>query len=383
VRICFVSAALPGIPCGVGDYTHRLATALMAEGVEPVVVTASRPGLRSDLPYEIRTVETEWRLGEMPRIAGTVLRTRPDVVHIEFPGSGYGRGFGATTLPWALLARRPRLATAMTFHEFDGLSRRFRVRLAAGALPCRLVVTVGGDLTQSVRRYLGWRPALRVVEIPIAANIGPGAATGRPPAPLRHRRGELLVGYWGFMRPDKGIDTLLDAFAELRTTGRPARLVLAGDPGPDGDYVRAVRDRLAGEDLRDDVVVTGTLSEEELSAVLGELDVCALPFRDGLTPNRGTYLAAVAHGVPVVTTSLTGATTDAARNTRFVEPGEPHALAAAISGLAGGREAAAPGREPGGRSRREPRAIHDPGADWAEIARRHVDAYRGILGTRA
>jgi glycosyltransferase involved in cell wall biosynthesis len=369
VRICFVSAALPDISCGVGDYTHHLATALAAEGVEPLVVTASRPGLRSDLPYEVRTLETAWRFGELPRLAGAVSRTRPDVVHIEFPGSGYGRGFGATTLPWALLARHPRLPAAMTFHEFDRLSRRFRLRLAGGALPCRLVVTVGPDLTRSVRRHLGRWPGLHVVEIPIAANVAPSAAGRRPRPTLRHRSGELLVGYWGFLRPDKGIETLLDAFAELRTSGRRVRLILAGDPGPDVDYVRAVGAGLEREGFGDDVIVTGALAEEELSAVLGELDVCALPFRDGLTPNRGTYLAAVAHGVPVVTTSLAGADDDPARHTRFVEPGNPSALAEAILATADGRRPA--------------RAVHDPGPEWAEIARRHLDAYRAVLGKRA
>ena len=372
MRICFVSAALPDIACGVGDYTSHLATALARQGVEPVVVTAARPGLRTDLPFEVGTFMTSWRFGEMPSIASAVLATRPDVVHIEFPGTGYGRGFGVTALPWAVLARRPSLATAITFHEFDALSRRFRCRLAAGALPCRLVVTPGGNLTAAVRRYLGWRPGLRVAEIPIASNLAPtnlaGSAPESPAATrhdsLRRRPGELIVGYWGFLRPDKGVETLIDAFAQIRET-RPARLVIAGDPGPDEEHARYISGRVAAAGIADDVLRTGPLDGVALSEVIDAFDVCALPFRDGLAPNRGTYAGAVAHGVPVVTTRLAGPGEDAEARTRFVRPNDPAALARAIL-----ESTDAP---------RAPRIARNPSADWTEIARRHIDAYRSVL----
>ncbi len=191
MRICFVSAALPRIACGIGDYTDRLASALAAAGAEPVVVTAARPGLRSDLPYEVSPVTTDWRFAGTPRLARAVLRTHPDIVHIEFPGSGYGRGFGVTALPWALLAARPRLPVALTFHEFDRLSRRHQLRLAAGALPCRLVVTPGAELTRAVSRYLGRRPGLRIAEVPLASNVIPGSPGDLVAQDFRREPGEL------------------------------------------------------------------------------------------------------------------------------------------------------------------------------------------------
>jgi glycosyltransferase involved in cell wall biosynthesis len=364
LRICIVSAALPEIACGIGDYTHRLATALAAAGAEPVVVTAARPGLRSDLPYEVRTVSTRWRLADAASVSRAVSRTRPDIVHIQFPGSGYGRGFGVTALPWVLLAAHPRLPVALTFHEFDRLSRRHRLRLAAGALPCRLIVAPGADLAGAVGRYLGRRPGLRIAEIPLASNVIPAQRAELAPEEFHRDPGELIVGYWGFLRPDKGIEALIESFARVRAVRR-ARLVIAGDPGPDAAYARRVDRLIELAGLEDDTLRTGPLPADRLSPALLGLDVCVFPFRSGLTSNRTSYAAAVAHGLSIVTTSRTARGFDEGTNTRFVDPGDVTALGDAILEAAG---------------RPRLRVATDPASEWASIARRHLELYREVLG---
>lgn len=364
MRICFVSAALPDTACGIGDYTHRLATALTAAGAEPVVVTTARPSLRPDLPYMVRGIRTSWRLAEAASLARAILRTHPDIVHIQFPGSGYGRGFGVTALPWILLAARPSLPVAITLHEFDRLSPRHRLRTAAGALPCRLVVAPSADLVRAAGRYLGWRPGLRLEEIPLASNLIPARPAELVAEEFHREPGELVAGYWGFLRPDKGLETLVEAFRRVRSV-RKARLVIAGDPGPDTDYARQFHELIERAGLANDTLITGPMPAERLSATLLGFDVCVLPFRDGVTSNRGTYAAAVAHGLPVVTTSLNERGPDGRTNTRFVGPGDVAGLADAIL-----EYAASPRLDPPANTKGE----------WASIAERHLELYREVLG---
>jgi glycosyltransferase involved in cell wall biosynthesis len=361
VRICLVSAALPDVPCGIGDYTDHLARGLTAAGVEIVVVTTDQPGLRTASAYEVRPVATRWLLGDTARVARAVGGARADLVHIQFPGSGYGRGFAVTTLAWALKAGHPRRPVAITLHEFDRLSRRHRLRVAAGALPCRLVVAPGTELAKAARRWIGWRPGTRVVEIPLASNVIPAQVS---PAAYRRSAGELVVGYFGFLRPDKGVETLLEAFAKIRSE-RAARLVIAGDPGPDTDYAAAIRRSVDVRGLGPDTLFTGPLTPDGLSAALLGFDVCVLPFRDGLTANRGSYSAALAHGLPVVTTTMQPRGLDPARSTLYVAPGDVAALSQAII-----EHGSAPHRPPSTATARE----------WEAIAARHVELYREILG---
>lgn len=363
LRICLVSAALPDVPCGIGDYTHNLAAALLAENVEPVVVTTTRPGLRAAFPYETRPIATTWVLPDLARIAHHVLGTRPDLVHVQFPGFGYGRGFAVTSLPWALRLARPRLPEAITLHEFDRLSRRHRFRVGTGLVACRLVVSPSPGCLAAARAYARLHRGSQLALVPLASNLLPPPADVPGGRDAGRAAGELVVGYFGFLRPDKGLDTLVEAFAQVRER-QPARLVIAGDPGPDADFVDHLRSLVAERGLLPDTLFTGALPAERLSATLRGFDVCVLPFRDGLAPNRGSYAAAVALGLPVITTSADRRGLDGPNRTFFVAPGDAAALRDAI--LA--RSAGTPG-EPDG----------DVAAEWRAIARRHVELYRECL----
>jgi glycosyltransferase involved in cell wall biosynthesis len=362
VRICLVSAALPDASCGIGDYTDRLAVAMAHDGADVTVVTTAQAGLRTPRIYAVRPLATDWSFGDLPRICRTILATRPEIVHVQFPGNGYGRGFGVTTLPWALVALRPRLPVALTLHEFDALTRRQRLRIAAGAIPVRLIVTPSPGVDRSVGRYLGWRPWSSSASIGIASNIEPAVDGAAPAVDFRRQPDELVVGYWGFVRPDKGIEWLIPAFARVRAT-RPARLVMAGDPGPDLDHMNRVRELMEQAGIAADVVFTGALSRERLSASLRGFDVCVLPFRDGLSGNRGSYSAAVAHGLPVVTTSADGSVLGRVGTTWYVPPRDSAALAEAMLAQA--------------EMPRGPLSSTVAG-EWGSIASRHLALYRGL-----
>jgi glycosyltransferase involved in cell wall biosynthesis len=88
------------------------------------------------------------------------------------------------------------------------------------------------------------------------------------------------------------------------------------------------------------VAWTGYVEAEEVSAAFLAADVCALPFRDGVSFLHGTFHAALVHGVPIVTTRprLDLPELVHGENVWFVPPQDPEALAAAIGHLAGAPE---------------------------------------------
>ncbi|HEX9015413.1 MAG TPA: glycosyltransferase, partial [Chloroflexota bacterium] len=53
------------------------------------------------------------------------------------------------------------------------------------------------------------------------------------------------------------------------------------------------------------VVLTGHATPSEVSAHLLAADIAVLPFRDGVSLRRGSLLAVLEHGLPVVTTAPT------------------------------------------------------------------------------
>jgi glycosyltransferase involved in cell wall biosynthesis len=327
LKICFISGALPEVSCGIGDYTDSLAHALAQRDHEVVVITTASPDLRSHVDYRVVPLQTEWSLGEAGKVAAAVRREHPDVLHVQFPGTGYGRGFGACFAPWAVRLRGSRPLLVTTLHEFQTLRLRYRARLAVAVSACDLVIAPDPDELASIQRYLRWRPGLETAMIPVAANVWPSGET--PGAGMPQKGTELVIGYWGFIRPDKGVDLLLEAFAQVLRT-HPARLILAGDAGSEAEYIASMWRRAQELGVSASIRTTGKLPSEQLSAELQSFDVCVLPFRDGLSRNRSTYAGAVAHGLYVVTTGLHKRGFEPETNTTFVPPNDRDGLVSAI-----------------------------------------------------
>jgi glycosyltransferase involved in cell wall biosynthesis len=104
--------------------------------------------------------------------------------------------------------------------------------------------------------------------------------------------------YLGALEPRKNLESLIDAFAQLRRRGRGEALVLAGSG--DGDYETSLKDRAIGLGLTlaDDVHFLGHVDDADLAALYSTSDLFVFPSNYegfGLPP-----LEAMACGVPVV-----------------------------------------------------------------------------------
>jgi glycosyltransferase involved in cell wall biosynthesis len=217
-------------------------------------------------------------------------------------------------------AHRPAEVAALAAAELDvphGFSAHARdVRkvddLGARAAAAACVIACNDDVAADLRGA-GARPTL----VPHGVDLD----RFRPsPAPARRELALLAVGR---LVPKKGFDVLVAAAARLTF---PFRLRIVGD-GPE-------RERLVGLDER--VELAGPVTHDELPALYAAADVVVVPSvedadgdRDGL-PN--VVLEAMASCRPVVASDV-GAIASAGAGL-LVPPGDPGALAAALTDLA-------------------------------------------------
>jgi glycosyltransferase involved in cell wall biosynthesis len=187
------------------------------------------------------------------------------------------------------------------------LARRLMVRGAAGAF-------VPGTAAAEYARALG------VELIEIAPNAVDTSLFERAAVDRSGRNGCRFL-YAGRLDPEKGLDTLLEAFGDL-----PGDLVLVGD-GADAARLRA----LAGERVH----FAGAKDRDELIAEYAAADVFVLPSRSepwGMVLNE-----AAAAGLPLVATEEAGAARDLiedGRNGFRVPAGDIDALRDRLSRLA-------------------------------------------------
>lgn len=122
----------------------------------------------------------------------------------------------------------------------------------------------------------------------------PDVAVGPPPA--WRRRGELVVGTVGGLRPEKNHARLLRVFAALPANGLLLRLVLVGD----GSERRPLARLAAGLRIADRVTFTGFLADPR--PALRAFDVFALSSDTEQMPYG--VVEAMASGLPVVSTDV-------------------------------------------------------------------------------
>ena len=417
--ILMVTGEYPPRIGGVGDYTALLSSHLAELGARVVVLTTGEaaPGpfsiesrRRSTIdgqaseplppPQTSGSVATDhvrvlrldrpWGFSSWMEVASAALQSCCQIVHIQYQAAAFGMHLAANLLPGYLRLRLPRAKSVVTFHDLRvpyllpkaGPLRRGAI-LALDALSHTCVVTNQADLhalggpgaVGSARKPKRWL-------IPIASNI-----PCSPPQDFDRQRWRRLLGidddtfllcYFGFMNDSKGVEFLLSALQLLAARGVNARLlILGGETGDIDPSNRAYSERIerlvVSLHLEDRVHWTGFLPPQEVSAALLSCDLCVLPFRDGASLRRGSLLAAIAHGVPTLTTipEQDEPLLADGENVAMVERDSPEALARAIGRLQG--DAPERHRLAEGASALASRFT------WPDIARRHLQLYDTLL----
>jgi glycosyltransferase involved in cell wall biosynthesis len=225
----------------------------------------------------------DWRLGRTPALLRATAMAQPDAILMQYPTEAFSRGLA----PPAFAISQRIAPLVVTLHEFSTARiLRKAADLGVCARARHVVLTTDTEHRAVCRAYppLGRRSSV----IPIGSNI-----PGREWQP----REAFGVVYFGQIRPEKGIEEFLD-LAEA-AAGVAATFQIVGSPLPRfQDYFESVRTRAASLGV---TLLLGA-SEQDVSAALATASLCYLPFPDGATMRRGSLMAALECGVPVLTT---------------------------------------------------------------------------------
>ncbi len=161
------------------------------------------------------------------------------------------------------------------------------------------------------------------VDAPVSSEAGRAAMARR----LGLREGDAVVGALSRLEPEKGIDVLVDAAAELAARVPSLRVVIAGS----GSQETKLRQRIAARGLGDRVSLVGFVSE--VGDFLSCLDVYVQPSRSESSPL--SVVEAMAMSLPVVASRVGGVPEQVGQRQTglLVPPDDPKALAEAIEAI--------------------------------------------------
>lgn len=300
---------------GVGDFTYEVGRALHELGAAVTVLTSTAAGPpRHEGGLRVEPRLARWGWDSWRTILRTAEEVEADVLNIQYQAAVYGMHPAINFLPLRLRAWKHRPGVVVTFHDlrvpylFPKAGRvRWWVVLALARWSDAVIVTNEEDLETLAPYPLSPAPYL----IPIGSNIEPRPPVAYDRDAWRARWGvgpeDILLSYFGFLNESKGGETLIRALDRVVKQGYRARLLMVGGKWGSSDptnvaYARRVEALIDELGLSERVMWTGYTSSEEVSANLLASDICVLPYRDGASFRRGSLMAALAHGLPIVTT---------------------------------------------------------------------------------
>jgi glycosyltransferase involved in cell wall biosynthesis len=247
----------------------------------------------------------KWNIRGIFNALGLLRRQKPQAVIIEYPTHGYKRHVSIAFLPWLIRLFMPKVKILITVHEFPSHSILQKLRGLFGFLMCHHLAIVAPYYRECI---LQWSPWLKkkITHIPVGSTITRQHVDLSHSEAMRTRHnispGTPTVIYFGVLRPSKGIEFLMEAFCMFRVAYPTGRLFMIGHAA--GSYIKETLIPLQKHlQIEDSITFTGRCTELEISSLFTLASMCVLPFPDGFTPRRTSFMAALDHEIPIITTT--------------------------------------------------------------------------------
>ena len=264
-----LTGTYPPERCCVGDYTQHL-------------LSAHNSGSWTLLYLK------RWRWCDLKHNMAQLRRYTDINLNMQYPTMGYGVSLVPHVLAvYAVLFLHKKLY--ITVHEYSQLGWKGKAALNLLFLFAKDVIFTTSFEYDCARHHNPWMRKGKVVKI--RSNIP--AATVKP---MANRNWDL--GYFGYIRPLKGIEDFISVAERLRQQGK--RVYVMGQVQPE---FTSFHQPLLRELEQKGITYFGNKSQKEVAEMLADTKIMYLSYPDGLSERRGSFLAAVTNGAAVVSTN--------------------------------------------------------------------------------
>jgi glycosyltransferase involved in cell wall biosynthesis len=296
---------------GVGDYTAALASALAATGHQVRVWAGSRDAAaQPGSPVRVEALH-DWGAASRRQVRWALAAAAPPGrVLVQYAPQAFGaRSMNLGFAGWVRRLRRDGHDVRVMFHEpflpFRWRKPHRNLLAAAHRAMAAALLRAGSPVFVSIPAWAEllrpWAPAATTFAwLPIPTTITPvrdvAAVAAKRAIASGGRPGAMVIGHFGTFGGE--VATLVGPVVAgvLRSRSDVALLLLGTGAERYADRLVAAEPACAGR-----VIARGGVDASELSLWIQACDVAVQLYADGASSRRTTLMAALAHGVPVVT----------------------------------------------------------------------------------
>lgn len=304
MKILIISSTLPPYQCGVGDYTHCLAKALVDLNIEVAVLCSSFISVEPQ-KYRVYPLISDWNsFGILSQILKLCLEEKYDAVHVQMPTALYGKGKVVSFIIPFL--RMHGIKTVLTLHEYSFSTIGYRLKQFLPICFTNKVIVVEPFYVADICKQNKLITKKKFSFINIGSNIGNYEIDDKQIEDIRAicdpGRERLLVGSFGIISESKCFETVLETIYELKKADEwKSKLVIIGELSGKTQYQKNILNMIRQLELSEDIVITGFLEEKKVYAYLKSMDYACMLFKNGVSSRNGSFLAAMQSGLITIT----------------------------------------------------------------------------------
>lgn len=273
-QVLFITGSYPPAICGVGDYTFKLVNSQYAQAHGWKVL-----------------YKKEWALSHFFEYLDEIRKFKPSTVVMQYPTQGYG---------WSLLPHLlciflylfTKIKVITVLHEYSNAT--FKNRLAEHFLVwfANGVIATNDYEAANIKKIVLNKNKINTVRI--CSNIKGSDVINS----FENRKFDIV--YFGHIRPNKGIEDFLELLESQKERLRQRKIALIGQiPLGFESFYNTIKTTL--DELGVEIILNRP--EHEISELLNNAKFAYLPFPDGVSERRGSFLACAFNGTLAITTS--------------------------------------------------------------------------------
>lgn len=269
--ILLLVGAYPPDACGIGDYSYQL--------------------IHSDKSRWECLVWKDWSIKGLVKLITKINKSAARYVNLQYPTkSSYGSVIPHLLCLYLTLFSRKRII--VTLHEYMRMGKRYRY---AGILfllfAYRVVFTTDAEKAYA-SKIIHFRSNHYIV-IPIFSNI----LGTKKIKPTNKRNFDLA--YFGLISPNRNIENFILLIKKLQYANVGVSASVIGMVSDEYvEYLNKLKE--IATDTRIEFYLN--MSNKDVAELLNDCKYTYLPYNDGVSERRGTFLASVINGCIVVTT---------------------------------------------------------------------------------
>lgn len=272
-RVVIITGEYPPVIGGIGDYTSQLMNTEEAKSW-------------------ILFYKKRWNVLFLFKYIHELLKLKPDYIFMQYPARGYAWSFSPYLLS-AVFSLFTKITFIPVLHEYSQLHfiRKMQMNLILFTAK-KIIVTNSFEKEAVINKNKKLEDKIKIIKI--LSNTNPFASQKN----LQERYYD--IAYFGLISRNKGIEVFIDVVEKYKHIKHDLRSVIIGG-FPNTKAFRRYSDCI--NNLANDNGIETILNKplSDISKLLNDTKILLLPFPDGCSERRGSYISGLKAGCVVIT----------------------------------------------------------------------------------